>query len=249
MKTLSIFILTIALFSCKEQYKKIAEPFPNFLTSQNEWITYEGHLPAEGEQEKVFELKLKPGSIGSNSYYTMHESLGEINVFAMGSLSQGVYTVLYGPKDQNIIQLNVKLLRSWSSGKKPEYSSVELFFKNKGDHELVLLDSDLSEASPGYSLVRRSNLFTVEGYITFVNDTSDFFERNTGQNWALAKLGKYPEADSTYKLLAKEKFEGIYMKALGYSVHHIAEDGKEIEALVFKNILKMDSMEDLNRIN
>lgn len=167
----------------------------------------------------------------------------------MGSLSKGVYTVLYGPKGQNILQLNGKLLSSLSRGKKPEYSSVELFFKNKGDHELVLLDRDLSEASPGYSLVRRSNLFTVEGYITFVNDTSDFFERNTRQKWAVAKLGEYPEADSTYKLLAKEKFEGIYMKALGYSVHHIAEDGKEIEALVFKNILKMDSMEDLNRIN
>lgn len=81
-------------------------------------------------------------------------------------------------------------------------------------------------------------MFTVEGYFTIADDTSDFYERNTGRKWAVSKLGFYDEAESSYKKMATEKYEGIYLKALGYAVSHVDNNGNETDALVFRKILK-----------
>lgn len=46
-------------------------------------------------------------------------------------------------------------------------------------------------------------------------------------------------------LTSKEKFEGVYLKALAYTVRHLPKDGEEIDALVIKKILQMDSTTNL----
>lgn len=54
-------------------------------------------------------------------------------------------------------------------------------------------------------------------------------------------MAEYDEAVEKYNYLAKEKFEGVYLKAVAYTVRHLTKEGKEIDALVFKRILDMDS--------
>lgn len=82
---------------------------------------------------------------------------------------------------------------------------------------------------------------TVEGYFTVYKDTSEYYERNTQTKWPVARLAYYDEAVKKYRMLAKEKYEGIYLKALSYSVRHRDAFGKEVDALVFKKLLLMDS--------
>lgn len=222
MKNFLIALAFTGLFSCS-QSPEISDPFPVLLTPDNEWITYEGILPSEGGHDALVELKLRPGAPGYESHYKLNESV-YLKDAAMGVNSHGNYTVLYGGPDHTLIQIKDRtLINSVSRGRKIVWGdrvTQDLLLKSNGDYELVLLDKNMQEVIPSYKLTRRSDLFTVEGYITFANDTVDFFERNTRQPWAVSKLGKYHEADSIYKLLAKEKFEGIYLKALGYSVHH-----------------------------
>ena len=66
------------------------------------------------------------------------------------------------------------------------------------------------------------------------------------KTWPVAPLGYYDEAVRRYGMLAKEKFEGVYVKALSYTVSHTDKNGKEWDALVFKKILEMDSMPSNN---
>ena len=74
------------------------------------------------------------------------------------------------------------------------------------------------------------------------SDTTDFFEKNTRKKWSVAQLGEYDEAVNKYNYLAKEKFEGVYVKALSYTVLRKSKDGEDVKALVFKKILEIDSM-------
>ena len=60
----------------------------------------------------------------------------------------------------------------------------DLSLNISGDHELVLLDDNFQQVSEKYVLTRRTSpLFTVEGYFTAYDDTTDFFERNTQKTW------------------------------------------------------------------
>ena len=79
----------------------------------------------------------------------------------------------------------------------------------------------------------------MEGYITFVNDTSEFFEMNTRETWALVDRAMFGKAKSNYFAVAKEKYEGVYLRGLGYSVEHQSPAGKNIPALVLRNIYEM----------
>ena len=108
-----------------------------------------------------------------------------------------------------------------------------------------MLDEQFREVTPGYSLYRRSDLFTVEGYFTLYDSTAEYFERNTGKQWAVARFACYPDVVKKYGELASEKFEGVYLKALSYTVRQPGPSGDEIDALVFKRILRMDSTSGL----
>ena len=249
MKTALFTLLVVILFSCSKSRKISNEPFPYLLASDVEWITYEGILPNVNGQDVLVELELLPGAPGMESYFKLNETLSvssKTGVMAMGSQSHGKYTVLFGSSTHNFIQINNKaLLRSIMRGKPftpDDHVDGDLLLRSQGDHKLVLMGRDLQEVDPRYTLIRRSELFTVEGYFTLYNDsTTDYYERNTQKKWAVARFGCYDEAVRGYNVLAKEEFEGIYLKALSYSIRHTDERGKEADALVFKRILVMDS--------
>jgi hypothetical protein len=257
-KLLPLFFMLIAC-SAKENTEPV--PWPVLHSPESEWITYEGEFPHGTGDTIHVEISLRPGAVGVDSYYKLSQQLSEPNTYAMGSYSAGKYTTLYGSTDDDVvIQLhNNTLLSSIVTGFKAEkfkrdlptiFQKRELFLKSSTTDELVFLDEDLKPAGDygGYKLYKRSKLFTVEGYITFQNNTAEFFERNTRENWVVAKLASYPEAREKYGELAKEKFEGIYLKALAYSVNHKTTSGQEVEAIVFKKILKMASGESLKVI-
>lgn len=126
----------------------------------------------------------------------------------------------------------------------PKVEAIDLTFRIPNDHELILVDEDFEGTTPSQKLTQRYDLFTVEGYFTITSDTTDFFEKNTMQYCPVSPLGTYRDAVSKYHTLAREKYEGVYIRALGYSVIHIGRNGKEQEALVFKRILQM-GMENL----
>ena len=125
--------------------------------------------------------------------------------------------------------------------KPDDFVQEDLLLKSNGDHELILVDDQFNETIPGLSLRRRSELFTVEGYFTVYNDTTEFFEKNTRKKWAVAQFGDYSDAIKKYHELAKEKHEGIYLKALAYSTPYGELGGSVIDALVFERILKADA--------
>jgi hypothetical protein len=120
-------------------------------------------------------------------------------------------------------------------------SEIEMYFRSDGNDRLIALDKNLRPLSEdeNFTLHRRSKPFTVEGYLTFDNDTADFFEMNVNENWAVAKLGAYKTAKRKYLELAKEKYEGLYVKGLAYSVHHVNAKGQDIDALVLRQIFEI----------
>ena len=123
----------------------------------------------------------------------------------------------------------------------------DLYLESRGDQELVLVDANFQRGNARYRLIRRSDLFTVEGYFTVYSDTTDYFERNTREKWPVAQLANYNEAVSQYHALAKESFEGIYLKALAYTVRQPDRNGKERDMLVFKKILQMGSAKESDK--
>ena len=241
MKNITIGIFILVLLSCRQEYKIASEPFPTKLYFEPDWIAYEGVLPFENDRPLNMELELRPGSVGENGYYRFKTWSDESNGHIMaGWYGNGSYTVLYGGPNERIIQFKISryILRH---NKKPLTEERELAFKINGDHELILLDNNLDMAVPSHRLIRRSKLFTVEGYITFEKDTADFFERNTMEKWVVSRLASYPEVRDQYQKLAKERFEGIYVKALAYSVTQVDNSGKETDALVLKKIVTMNA--------
>lgn len=245
MKKLPPIALAV-LFCCQSEYKE-GGVLPVVYPDEGDWVIYEGIVPVQG-QEVNMELSLQTGSPGLDAAYRLREWSYERNIYIMGWSGQDRYTTLVGSNpDEVIIKLhNSPVLVFGDEGlkqtKKKRESfnqTTDLFFKTK-DNLLVMIDANFREINPQkYSLIRRSKPFTVEGYITFVNDTSEFFEMNTRETWHLSDRGEFAKARESYFKLAKEKFEGIYLRGLAYSVDHVAPDGKNIDVLVFRNIYEM----------
>ena len=248
MKTL-IFLLAVAVFSCSGPQPD-SEPYPNYLIEEEDWIVYEGTLPSSYGPDVHVELSLFPVTPGLDSRYNMIESYpNTVSPKEYGGWirSVGRYIVLSSPDGQIIHITDRNFIRSVSMRgdfPMPEFGTENLYLKSDGEHRLIFIDESLKEQSRKYLLTRRSSpLFTVEGYFSVYNDTTDFFEKNTRKQWSVAQLGEYDEAVKNYNYLAKEKFEGVYLKALAYAVRHPTREGEEIDALVFKKILQMDSTE------
>jgi hypothetical protein len=247
-----LFVPLLLLLFCCQTEDKEAVVLPTIYEDEPDWVVYEGIIPLESGEEINIELSLLRGSPGLESDYKLNEWNAAHNMYVMHRSSSNKYTTLRGSNpDELIIQLhesrvNQELFLGKGSPAQLEKKmresfkrTTELFFKTKGN-ELVLVDKYFREVdAKKYSLIRRSKTFTIEGYITFVNDTSEFFEMNTRETWALAGRAMFPKARSTYYSLAKEKFEGIYLKGLAYSVQHQSSSGKSIDALVLRNIYEM----------
>lgn len=241
------FLAMLALMSCARQ-RPATEPFPNPLTTDSEWITYEGIIPNDRGEDVHVELQLMQAAPGVDSWYKIRESLADPadpNSAMIGGNSRGTYSVLLGSPGSNIIKINDRtLVRAIARGKPYEirdHVREDLLLMSNGDDELIPVDEDLHPPGDRYKLIRRSDLFTIEGYFTVYRDTSEYFERNTRKDWAVAQFGEYDEAVKNYHSLATEMHEGVYLKALAYSIRRKDIEGREIDALVFKRILDMDT--------
>jgi hypothetical protein len=239
MKKISSVVFLLALISCHPE--KSTGPFPVHFVADRDLIIYEGAISLRGEVLSI-ELGLKAERTNENSFYRLSALSSEHNSYITGWAGNGTYTILSANDRERFIQLHkVTYSQFTGRGKMPRQETMDLTFRISSDYELILVDDDFDEITPLQKLTRRSNLFTVEGYFTVSGDTTDFFEQNTREYWPVSNLGFYDEAVLKYGELATEKYEGIYLRALAYSVHNIAADGKEREALVFKKILKMGS--------
>jgi hypothetical protein len=244
-KTLHI-LLAVAALSCSES-QPATDPYPNYLIKDEDWIVYEGTLPTTQGPDVHVELSLFPGAPGLESRYRILEYPNDESqrVYAGWIGNRGKYMLLSSPEGL-IIHIPD---RSFVTGIKkkgdfpiPEIGKQDLYLKIDGEHKLIFLDENLKELAGNYHLIRRTSpLFTVEGYFSVYSDTTDFYERNTTKEWAVAELAAYSEAVKNYDLLSREKFEGVYLKALAYTVSHADQNGEEIDVLVFKKILQMDS--------
>jgi hypothetical protein len=246
MKNLSI-AFAVCLLGCQGQEADVI-PLPVITAPADDWIIYEGVIPSPEGKDLQIELYLMPGAVGVDSYYRLHQWAPDENEYSMEHLRMGRFTTLYGSSDKEVIvHVHAPKGKSFGISKKHDGKLIvkprprDLIFKSAGLNGLVLLDDNMNPVREDshYNLVQRSRLFTVEGYVTFSNDTADFFEFNTRENWVVAKLGTYGNAKEKYGQLAREKYEGIYLKALAYSVVHTAKNGEDVQALVFKKILEM----------
>jgi hypothetical protein len=124
-------------------------------------------------------------------------------------------------------------------------TTKEMFFITRGNEELLPCDNNYNPLTTDtrYTLHKRSRLLTVEGYITFENDTAEFFERNSRVRWRVADLGEFDSLEAKYKRFVMEKLQGIYLKELAYTVvDTVLFDDKE--ALVIKEIKAMNNDPD-----
>lgn len=220
--------------------------FPVLTVSEDEWATYEGRwLTKEGVVR--FELSLKNGAVGVDSFYKLVES-SVSDSSASGTISKGAYSVYYGSSNREF-RICLQGLGEYGDGvhfriKKSEMPD-EMCFITRGYDELLPCDAGFNPITTDwrYTLHKRSKLFTVEGYVTLDEDSVEFFERNTFEHWKMTDLGEFDEITTMYKKLAKERYEGIYLKGLGYTVLDTTSKRGE-NALVIKRILNFGNDPD-----
>ncbi len=248
MKKISALIFLLS--ACATHENKNKEPFTVAAkVNEDEWATYEGHWSTQGAVVRM-ELSLRNGGVGVDSDYKLIESY-ESDIRASGTVSNETYSTYSGfPNHEFGIRLHN--LGEYANGsflrfkKSPDVNEPdEMFFLTRGSDELLPCDQNFKPLTEDrrYTLHKRSKLFTVEGYITYNQDSTDFFERNTRERWKVTNLGEFDEVTQKYKELAKEKFEGIYLKALAYSVADTTSPIGQ-RALVIKRALAMGNDPD-----
>ena len=217
-----MLLVIFLLYACTANEKKRHDPFPVLTVSDDEWATYEGRW-LTNDAIISFELSLKSGSFGIDSYYKLSESI-DSDTKSSGTTSYGLYSTYTGFANKEL-GICLHELSTYTEGtylrfKKSDDSLEEMFFITRGNDELLPCDDGFKPITSDrrYTLHKRSTLFTVEGYITFEQDSAVFYERNTSEHWKVADLGEFDKLRVQYKQLAKEKYEGIYVRALAYSV-------------------------------
>lgn len=237
-----LFLFIVFVSACTVHEKEKQKPFPSLIISDDdEWATYEGKWLTKGGVIRL-ELSLKRAAFGYDSYYKLNESF-EADSSASGTPSQGLYSSYEGFPN-NEFRICLHGVSAYDKGSYLRFkrlnnidSEEEMFFMTRGNDELLPCDNNFNPLTLDrrYTLHRRSNLFTVEGFFTMEQDSMEFFEKNTREYWKVADLGEFNELTVAYNKLAKEKYEGIYLKALAYSVRDTTSmTGKD--ALVIKRI-------------
>jgi hypothetical protein len=219
---------------------------------------YEGRIPLGEERFLYMEVTLVPDNATGDGQYYLKEWVEEKEMPArLFSESKGLYNAIYGQGSDNQV-LVFQLLHSGNpDGVKRVYSPPgerkikttqfrkdDLELQASGENLLIVLDADREPITrePVFNLLKRSSrLFTVEGYLTHRGDTADFLEMNTGEKLLVAKTGAYEEAIRQYHILRQDKYEPIYLKAIGYTVQIRNSKKKMIDALVLKKLLQMTS--------
>jgi hypothetical protein len=236
-------VISVLVASCSRQEKNDDKISLLHAPTQSEWTVYEGKWKTNEGILRI-ELTLQAGAPGVDARFELIEEMGSTNSFS-GAISRGNYTIFFGQQNnETVIRLNnlrpnnqtpyFRQSKSWLFD-----TNEEMYFVSRGSNELLPCDRDFRVYSTekAFALHKRSDPFTVEGYITF-SDSVDFFERNTGEHWKVSDLGEYDTLQIMYDQMAKEKFEGVYLKALAYTVSDSVSIG-ENRSLVIKRILTM----------
>ena len=235
-----IMLLAAIVVACKVENRKEIVAFPTEPALDDEWAVYEGRWLAK-EAIVRFELYLKSGTVGIDSYYRLHEKL-DSDSLSSGTTSRGLYYSYAGSPD---MELRIKLpgLGPYSKGTYLRYHGEdsdfpdEMYFITRGNGELIPCDNQFEPITTDwqYTLHRRSRTFTIEGYVTFEKDSTRFFERNTRERWIVTSLGEYDKLKLKYSQLAKDPNEGIYLRALAYTL--VGDSLPEKSSLTIKRIV------------
>lgn len=241
----------VILFSCAEQEQKNQKPFPLIDITDHAWAFYEGRWNSE-DGVVLVELALESGAFGIDAEYKIHQAYYEDNS-ATGTGIQKLYATYTDPKS-NELKICLQDVGEWKKGFlryeaiRGDKKSFEMYFRTRGNEELIPCDNNYNALTTDwrYTLHRRSDLMTVEGYLTFDHDTAEYYERNVMKYWKVAELGEFEELKSKYKEVAEEKFQGIYLKALAYSIVDTVMF-EEKKALVIKRILDFNEDPDIDK--
>lgn len=256
-----IFLGLLILCSCAPKEKIEPPPSPTVVDEKVNRIVYEGIIKTEYAEGPI-ELFLDEAQPGLTSSFSINGNFVEDQIFNMG---RGEYTMLSGAEGNEVILqlhgsvMSHKIKRDPKNGSvtsfSPDVHELDLFFITEGGNKLILVDEDFDRISDDdrYTLYRRSRLFTVEGYITMEDRYTEFFEQNTRENWIVAPLGVYNDVQKIYDSLVTEKSEGMFLKAIAYSVEsdsiyneprqNYITHGIGGEFLVIKSILEMKKSE------
>ena len=249
------------LFACSNKEKIETPPSPTVVEDKSQWTPYEGMIKTE-YGEATIELLLDEAEPGLTSPFQINGKLDDKSI-GFGML-MGQYSTLSGAAGNEVIlQLRAKIMvglpapgpRKGVAAFKPDVRDIEIFFITSGGNKLILVDDDFDRIANDdrYTLYRRSRLFTAEGYVTFEDEHTEFFEQNTRGNWLVAPLAKYSQVQHIYDSLVTGKSEGMYLKALAYSIDsdslyneprkNYITRGVGKEFLVVKEILEMKKSE------
>ena len=197
------FTALIFILICCSCETKPRQDFIIVTTGDEEWTHYEGQwLSPNGEAQ--LQLALKTGSQNINAVYILHESFTS-DSSASSTTSRATYSTYFGgrsDKSMGIVLHNLSSLTysSFFRYRKSPDLPEEMFFVTRGQNELLPCDPEFRPLTTDkrYTLHRRSELFTVEGYVTFDADSVDFFERNTFKRYNVANLAEFSKVEAGY---------------------------------------------------
>ena len=246
MKKLVFIALVISGCSSPKE-KQI--PYTASDVTEDEMAVYEGKIITDKGLILDVELSLAQAAVGVDSRFKMMKSAQSGNgAYAMQVA--GKYSTSYGlsQNEQGLtLTDHAKTFQGMAArGNNPTASNSvfegmrtpELYFRTLGNEKLIQSDKNFNPKDSKYTLVKRSDLFTVEGYVTCQDSLTEFFERNTMRNWNVAPYGVIDSVKIKYLSLATESFEGVYLKALAYSIADTTAQGKK--SLVVKRLIRME---------
>jgi hypothetical protein len=232
-------VVLLFLASCSREGTVPKEELFSRNVSDPEWTTYEGKWKTEKGTLKI-ELSLKNNSNNVDAFYNLWET-NESPDGASGITSKGGFMSYNLPDHESGIRL-LELKRSpYASPLRVKESSLmdlseEMYFVTRGANELIPTDKNFVPITedPMSTLHKALNYFTVEGYLTIEGDSVQYFEKNTRQYWKVSHLGEFEKARGLYETHTKEKYEGLYLRGLAYSIYDSTM--KNQQALVIKTI-------------
>lgn len=266
MKKITILILLFT--ACSKPQEQKQTPFPIVAVSGDFRVVFEGTILSDNGTELKAELSLIETSVGLESDFELNKTI-ETKQVATGGISKGKYAISYGlPKNEKALTLTDEFSHDQKTTidktlsqdeieirKKMEkygqyLATSKVYFRTFGSDKLIQTNKNFEPLNNSkYILYHRSNLFTAEGYVTADSTTSEFYERNTGEKWNLAKLVEYDSIKKVYQQLATEKNEGIYLKALAYSIEDADSANTSHKSIVIKRILRLEKSSLKNRLD
>lgn len=237
------YLILLLFFTACSNHESKTQKFVIVTDTNDEWVNYEGNWMTEGGMVHL-ELALKAGAHGLDAEYRLRESFSSDSV-ASGTTSNATYST-FGGRPDNTMGIVLRGLapfthRSFFRYRESIDLPEEMFFLTRGQNELLPCDPDFKPLTSDrrYTLHRRSDLLTVEGYVTFDGDSVEFFERNAFKYYDLINLGEFNKIESGYKKWTSKPYEGMYVKALAYTVFD--STARRNQGLVMKRVLILGS--------